>query len=91
MMKLAAMFSPPAKVIADFHSIREEAEFAIGRKEILSILQRRPCSINDIADGLGMHQNEVVKYIDELSGEELIEKTFTAGRVYYRPSGQSAV
>lgn len=91
MTTLAAMFHPPAEVIADFRSIHEEADFSAGRKEILNMLQRRPCSVDDIADGLGMHRNEVIKYVEELSAEELIEHITTAGKLYYKATGQSAV
>jgi len=85
MAKLAAMFNPPAEVIADFHSIHEEAEFVAGREEILNMLQRRPCSIDDIADGLGMHRNEVLKYMEELT-KNALEETWTDGRCYYTPA-----
>jgi len=86
---LATMFNPHAEVIADFHSIHEEAEFVAGREEILNMLRRRPCSIEDIAAGLGMHRNEVVKYVEELSAENVIEQTLTAGKLYYKASDQS--
>jgi len=83
MAELAAMFKPPAEVIADYHSIHEASEFSVGREEILNMLQRRPCSIDDIADGLGMHRNEVLKYVEDLENKKVLEETWTEDRCYY--------
>lgn len=86
--ELAAMFNPPAEVIADFRGVHRQREFAAGRDSVLELLRRRPCSIDDIADGLGMHRNEAVKYIEELSAEELIEHAPAAGKLYYKATGR---
>ena len=82
--ELADMFSPPAEVIADFRGIHQQSEFATGRDSILELLRRRPCSIEDIANGLGMHRNEVVKYVEELSAEKMLENSSSADKLYYR-------
>ncbi|MBN2293972.1 MAG: radical SAM protein [Pirellulales bacterium] len=82
--KLAGMFNPPAQVIADFQGTHEQLEFAAGREDVLNLLRRRPCSTEDIADGLGMHRNEVVKHIEYLSQQGQLLQTQTAGRLYYR-------
>ncbi len=81
--ELATMFDPPAEVIADFRSIHGQAEFAAGQEDIQDLLRRRPCSVEDIANGLGMHRNEVVKHVEHLSAEGLLMKTQTEGRLYY--------
>ncbi|MCD4826093.1 MAG: radical SAM protein [Phycisphaerae bacterium] len=82
--ELAAMFSPPAEVIADFRGVHQRREFAAGRESVLELLRRRPCSIDDIAGGLGMHRNEIVKYIEELSALKAIEHSSVAGKLYYK-------
>ncbi|HUU29936.1 MAG TPA: radical SAM protein [archaeon] len=84
MAKLAVLFDPPAEVIADFSRIHEKAEFTAGRDEVLNMLQRRPCSIDDIAGGLGMHRNEVLKYLEELSSRNLLEQSPVSGKLYYK-------
>ena len=81
--ELAQMFDPPAEVIADFHGVHELGEFAAGQREVLEMLRRRPCSIEDIAAGLGMHRNEVVKYLKDLADRGLAELSSAAGTVYY--------
>jgi len=82
--ELAAMFNPPAKVIADFRGPHQEREFAAGREGVMGLLRRRPCSMEDIADGLGMHRNEAVKYIEELTDQKLLEQHLVDGKLYYR-------
>jgi predicted ArsR family transcriptional regulator len=54
-----------------------------GREEILAMLRRRPCSVEDIAAGLGMHRNEVIKYIEELIAENLLDQSLIADKLYY--------
>ena len=88
--ELAEMFTPRAEVIADFRGVHQRQEFAAGRASILALLQRRPCSIEDIASGLGMHRNEVVKYVEELSAQGAINHTLTAGKLYYKAIAPSA-
>ncbi len=87
--ELAAMFTPPAEVIADFRGVHQQREFAAGREGVMELLRRRPCSIDDIADGLGMHKNEVVKYVEELSAENAIEHSSVAGKLYYKATAHS--
>jgi len=47
-------------------------------------LKRRPCSVEDIAAGLGLHRNEVVKYVEELSSEGKIEAKPQNKQLYYK-------
>jgi wyosine [tRNA(Phe)-imidazoG37] synthetase (radical SAM superfamily) len=82
--ELARMFNPPAEVIADFRAVHGQVEFAASQEDILDLLRRRPCSMDDIAGGLGMHRNEVVKYVEHLSAEGLLSQTQTEGRLHYR-------
>lgn len=89
--KLAAMFGPRAEVIADFKGVHELPDFAVGRNGVLELLRRRPCSVDDIATGLGMHRNEVVKYLEELSAEILVHSTSVAHKVYYSATDRSPV
>lgn len=82
--ELAGVFDPPAEVVADYHHVHEQVQFSVSRDEILSLLRRRPCSIDGIAQGLGMHPNEVVKYVEALQAERLVETTWTSGKCYYK-------
>ena len=82
--QFAAMFSPRAEVIADFRGVHEQSDFAAGRECVLDLLRRRPCSVDDIADGLRMHRNEVVKYVEELAAENKVEVVEVGEKRHYR-------
>jgi len=86
--RLAAAFGGTATVVADYPATVRQGEFAARREDVLNLLRRRPCTVDDIAGGLGLHRNEVVKYVEELSSEGLIEASTSDGRVYYAATGQ---
>ncbi|MBN2560255.1 MAG: radical SAM protein [Phycisphaerae bacterium] len=84
LVELSRLFDPAAEVVADYHHVHEQARFAVSRDDILGLLRRRPCSIDGVAQGLSMHPNEVVKYVESLQAEGLVETTWTSGKRYYR-------
>ena len=45
-----------------------EASFGISQEAILAILRRRPCSLEDICAGMGVHRGEISKHLDRLMG-----------------------
>jgi wyosine [tRNA(Phe)-imidazoG37] synthetase (radical SAM superfamily) len=73
-----------AEVIADYRGVHKEKDFSIRCEDILTLLKRRPCSIEDIAAGLGIHRNEVVKYLEELSSKGKIGATPQNQQLYYK-------
>ena len=81
---LAAQLYENAEVIADYKSVHKQQDFSARREDVLTLLKRRPCSIEDIAAGLGLHRNEVVKYIEELSSEGKIESKPHNQQLYYK-------
>jgi len=84
--ELARLFEPEAEVIADFRGVHAQADFTATRDTVLQLLERRPCSLDDVAEGLGIHRNEAVKYIEELLASGSIEAVRSSNRVYYRVS-----
>ncbi len=81
--ELARLFDPPAEVIADFHRVHQQPESAAGREEILALLERRPCAVGDIADGLKMHRNEVLKHLEELTIRGAVESSTIGSTRFY--------
>ena len=81
---LAAQLYKNAEVIADYSDVHKQQDFSARREDVLTLLQRRPCSVEDIASGLGIHRNEVVKYVEELSSEAKIEAKPQNQRLYYK-------
>jgi len=88
--ELASIFRPRAEIIADFRGVHRQAEFLVGREEILQMLRRRPCSVDDIADGLGMHRNEAIKHIEELNAENLLDESLSAEKLYYKVAKETS-
>jgi len=83
MADLASRFVPPAEVIADYRGVHAQSDFKAGRNSVLEMIRRRPCSLEDIADGLSMHRNETIKYVEELDANGLLEKRPSGGKIFY--------
>lgn len=64
----------PVESIPQFQRRRASSPFNYEIKEqILTILQRRPCTTDDLATALGLSRIEVGKYIDQLLEEKILE------------------
>ena len=77
-----------AEVIADYSGVHKQQDFSARREDVLTLLQRRPCSVEDISAGLGIHRNEVVKYVEELASEGKIEAKQQDQQLYYKATVQ---
>lgn len=82
--EIASLFTPPAEVIADFRGVHGSAEFTATRDTVLELLCRRPCTLEDIAGGLGIHRNEAAKYAEDLLEARLIEQVRLKGKDCFR-------
>jgi wyosine [tRNA(Phe)-imidazoG37] synthetase (radical SAM superfamily) len=73
-----------AEVIAPYqkHSLTPEKQGVAD--EVLALLRRRPCTLEDIANGLGMHRNEVLKHLQQLQNQNLLRQVFRNGVLYYQ-------
>ena len=81
---IAKRLADNAEIIADFHHNNTHSDFTARIENILEMLKRRPCSTEDIAAGLGVHRNEVAKYIEELLMLGKIEPERQGHRLYYK-------
>ena len=63
---LALRLSQNAEIITEYRDVQQHGECLTHREDVLTLLKRRPCSIEDISHGLGMHPNEVVKIVETL-------------------------
>ncbi len=80
--KLTGLFDPVAEVIAEFKT-KYADPIQANQGTIFSMLQRRPCTSNQIADTFGMHLNEVSKYLGNMIRTEQIRTERKDGEVYY--------
>ena len=79
---LIRLFRPTAEVIAEFKP-RQKVEARIPQEEILSMLKRRPCTAQQIAESFGMHSNEVSKYLGNLMREKQVNLKRCDNSLYY--------
>ena len=78
----AGMFSPKAEVIAEFK--HGSCSFVrADDREIMAMLKRRPCSLEDIVGGLGADPDRVKACIARLVRNGNVRKKRHGTRVYY--------
>jgi len=82
MEELTPLFQPKAEVIAEFRARHADHTHA-NQETIFSMLQRRPCTADQIADIFGMHLNEVSKYLGRLMRTDQIRAERKDASVYY--------
>lgn len=74
---LAALLGEKAEVIAEFKAKGGQDDAYVDiETEILNLIARRPCTIEDMAGGLKRHTAEILKYLDPMIKD---------GRVIIRP------
>ncbi len=88
LLEFAARFDPPAEVIAPIPATVNGLD-ATGA-DVLALIAHRPCTLEDIATGLGIHRNEALKTATALVAERLAESATHRGGLYYR-AAQAAV
>jgi len=82
MEELAGLFQPAAEIIGEFSTSHEEPVKA-KEDEIFSMIERRPCTAEQIADVFGMHINEVSKYLGKLVRTDRVRAEHKRSAVYY--------
>ncbi|MEA3500647.1 MAG: radical SAM protein [Candidatus Marinimicrobia bacterium] len=63
----------------EIKSYREDTESAI-----LETIHRRPCTLQDLTEILGIHRNEINKYLDVLEADEKIEINRQTRGTFYK-------
>ncbi len=81
--EICAMLGPGTDIIAPSHAFEETPEARAGKEEVLALLRRRPCTLQDLADGLGIHRNEAIKYVHALLDEGSILHRQRRYETYY--------
>jgi wyosine [tRNA(Phe)-imidazoG37] synthetase (radical SAM superfamily) len=81
--EIAAQFIPSAEIIADYRDLHAQTDFTVQKITILELLRRRPCTLDDVAAGLGIHRNEAIKYIEDLTAGGALDARKTGGQTFY--------
>ena len=67
MERIRAFFGPPCEVIASARTTRMSHEESVLEDTIISLLERRPCTIDDMSRSLGIAKPVVAKIVDSLA------------------------
>ena len=81
---IAEQLGKKAEVVADFMGPHGTTEAKKDAEEVLSMLKRRPCSLDDISLGMGMVTSQVQKYIDHLLKQGAISAIEKGGTIFYK-------
>jgi wyosine [tRNA(Phe)-imidazoG37] synthetase (radical SAM superfamily) len=87
--QLARAFGEPAEVVADYPADAEFPASSLATEaDILNLLRRRPCSLQDVAAGLNTHPTELAKHLETLVKKKIITVKAKGGSIFYTLSGQ---
>ena len=87
--EFARMFDPPAEVIAEYRGRRGLAEAHASVEAVLTLLQRRPCTLDDVARGLNLKHGEAVKLLEALEVEGKVCSRQHGESCFYQPISKS--
>ena len=83
--EIAGRLAPNAEVIADFARKGEGPDALPNAEGILEMLKRRPCSLEDICNGLGIDPDEAGGHIAALEAKNKIASQIIDDRTFYLP------
>ncbi len=75
-----------AEIIKPFNRKTNAAYRENVENAIVGSIKIRPQTIQDLSDGLGIHRDEILKYIELLESEGKIEEIFLNGKKFYKYS-----
>jgi len=81
---IAKQLGERCEVVADFLPPPHAQDIKGKAEDVLSMLKRRPCSLNDICSALGMQHNEALKYISHFHQQGLIDCQQRNGMTFFK-------
>jgi len=72
------------EIIAEFKRATQKAYKRDVEKRILSMVKRRPVTLVDISHSLGLHRNEIIKYVETLEKKHQVKTEVHSGERYVR-------
>jgi len=84
--EIADFFEPlPVEIIAKFKSRNKVTSYHKNiEQQIIETIKRRPCTDIDLSEILGIHVNEINKYLSELINEGLIDSQYQERGIFFR-------
>ncbi len=86
MNELCAIFGPKAQVVADYAGATRDVSGEVTPESVFAMLDRRPCTMDDIRAGLNAHAGDVSEALGILMDDGRVVKGAQDNKVYYRPA-----
>jgi len=85
LQELQVLFPGTVDIISEREGNEHEQSepLLIGEAEVLELLSRRPCTVEDVARGLAIHRTEALKLLMGLVAGNKIVRTTAAGHNFY--------
>ena len=84
MIRFCKILGKKAEPIASFIDTKKYKRATDIQKNLLNLLARRPCTLDDISSGLNVHKNEILKYIEPLVKNQTINIEKKDAVIYYQ-------
>ena len=84
LIKIKKFFGDKCEIIAEFNRKGHKAYIKDIEEEILTLISRRPVTSKDISSSLGLHINEVIKYVEDLEKQKRISSKIYQGKRYFQ-------
>ena len=81
--RIRSILGKRCEIIAELKKLERRAYKGDIEEAILTMVRRRPLTLAEISSSLGLHQNEVIKYIGLLEREGQIKKRIHQEKRYY--------
>jgi wyosine [tRNA(Phe)-imidazoG37] synthetase (radical SAM superfamily) len=88
--KMAALLGQEAEMIAEYPVAAAGVLLVDSAGEILTLLRRRPCTLDDIVAGLGINRTAAVKQIDQLVKAQSVGSRRMNGRIFFSVRDETA-
>jgi wyosine [tRNA(Phe)-imidazoG37] synthetase (radical SAM superfamily) len=81
--EIAQSLGDNCEVVADFHHRLSDKAIKNRQQSILSMLKRRPCSIEDITSALGIPKDQLKEMLKDLQNQKLVTSTRQNDTTFY--------
>ena len=81
---VAAQLGEKCEIVAGFSPEHDAKHLGSKPQSVLSMLKRRPCSLDNICLGLGVNRNEAIKYISHLQKQGVIHSMQKGGVLFFK-------
>lgn len=88
MEEIARRLGPKAEVIAEVATAAAAPSAGVTPEDVLALIRRHPCNLEDIAGGLSISPLEALKHVERLLEKNRIEATYRDNVAFYIASRQ---